>query len=77
MTIANNYDIFFILLQGSVDHRLTIDKMWSELKADAMKRLRPVILQSHRLSRLASPSTRQCLDIYKKPTAIDRFTGKV
>ena len=60
-----------------MDNRLTVDKMWSELKADALKRLRPIILHSHRLNRKASPSVKECLDMYKKPTAIDQYTGKV
>lgn len=56
---------------------MTVEKMWNELKADEQKRLKPVILHSHKLQRSASPSAKQCLDIYEKPTAIDRFTGKV
>lgn len=50
--------------------------MWNELKADEQKQLKPVVLHSHRLTRLASPSAKQCLEIYRKPTAIDRYTGK-
>ena len=62
---------------GAIGHRVTVEKMWNELKADELKRLRPITLHSHKLNRLASPSARQCLEIYKKPTTIDRFTGKV
>jgi hypothetical protein len=55
---------------------MTIEKMWNELKADERKRLEPVILHADKLARLASPSAKQCLEIYSKPTTVDRYTGK-
>lgn len=64
------------LFTGSIGRRVTIEKMWNELKADEQKRLQPVILHAEKLRSSASPSAKQCLEIYSKPTSIDRYTGK-
>ena len=55
----------------------SVERMWNGLKADAMKMLKPAIIHSYRVTKTASPSARECLDIYTRPTTIDKFTGKV
>ena len=62
---------------GSVSRRATVEKMWNDLKVNEQKKLQPIILHACKLNQLASPSTKQCLEIYQNPTAHDRFTGKV
>lgn len=64
-------------MAGSLENHLTMENMWSELKIDAVKRLQPVISRAHELNRLATPSTKQCLHLYKRPAPVDHFTGKV
>ncbi len=60
-----------------VEHYMTVEKMWGILKDKATKKLKPAIFQSQRANQFASPSTRQCLDLYEMHTATDKFTGKV
>ena len=59
------------------DDSNTIDSMWRDWKTDAIRKLTPMVMYSDQLKQVACPSVRQCLDFYEKPTARDRYTGKV
>ncbi len=56
-----------------VEHTKSIDTMWGRMKAKALKEISPFIEHSNQLKQVASPSVRQCLEIYEKPTARDRY----
>lgn len=47
------------------------------MKAKALRQISPVLKYSNQLKQVASPSVKQCLEIYDKPAVRDRYTGKV
>ena len=55
----------------------SIEQVILAFKAEATRRLKPALLKSVKLKSQASPSVKQFLEIYDKPTAVDKFTGKV
>lgn len=59
------------------DTRAMLESLWGGKKSATNRRLRPIIQYSDQLKQEASPSVKQCLEVYEHPTAHDRFTGKV
>lgn len=54
-----------------------LESLWGGKKTAATRRLRPVVQYSDKLKQSASPSVKQCLEVYEQPTAHDHYTGKV
>ena len=54
-----------------------LESLWGGKKMAAHKQIRPIIRRSNKLKQVASPSVKQCLEIYEQPTVHDRYTGKV
>ena len=60
-----------------VDTKAMLESLWGGKKMAAHKQIRPVIRRSDKLKQVASPSVKQCLEVYEQPTVCDRYTGKV
>ena len=70
---------FFMPLTDSSkpDTRAVLESLWGGKKTATRRQLRPIIEHSNQLKQEASPSVKQCLEVYERPTAHDRYTGKV
>lgn len=64
------------IFSASIHHKVAMEKVWCQLKDIEDKMMKPLISHAKKLNRIASPSTKQCLQIYKRPTACDTLTGK-
>ena len=60
-----------------LDTKSMLESLWGGKKMAAHKQIRPIIRRSNKLKQVASPSVKQCLEIYEQPTVHDRYTGKV
>ena len=60
-----------------LDTKAMLESLWGGKKIAAHKQVRPIIRRSDKLKQVASPSVKQCLEVYEQPTAHDRYTGKV
>ena len=60
-----------------LDTKAMLESLWGGKKMAAHKQIRPIIRRSDKLKQVASPSVKQCLEIYEQPTIHDRYTGKV
>ena len=60
-----------------LDTKSMLESLWGGKKMTAHKQIRPIMRYSDKLKQVASPSVKQCLEVYEQPTVHDRYTGKV
>lgn len=60
-----------------LDTKSMLESLWGGKKMAAHKQIRPIVRRSNKLKQVASPSVKQCLEVYEQPTVHDRYTGKV